>query len=242
MAKLIAAILLCALSCSAQKIAGNSTGVGNSVWSNGGSPPTVQQVCTGNSFSTSTTAICGSNITNGDVLVAVAIAGNGVTLPTNPSGCVTWTQATPTGSVNSAAYTLVWSVGPVTSTAACTVTETGSGTSSGVWLTVWDLKSVLTTVDASPTYGFDTSFGASINGPSVTTTVSGDMILTVGYYQNSGVTANTPFTTDYNASLTNAGGLGIAAHYVQPSSGAVNVVYSSPGTSFVAMATIAIKP
>jgi len=184
----------------------------------GGVAKTVVSTCANGSFGTSTSCTFGSNITNGNVLVAFAYGASGLTLPANPSGCVTWTNKG-TGSVGSSSQSV--SVGPITSTAACTVTETASGSSANIQLMIFQVNTT-TTVDGTPGFNYDISgCTTTCNGASTTTSVNGDLVLSFIFTGGSHTfTATSPFSMDCTAGCF-SGFYGGMSHDVQGSSGSI---------------------
>jgi hypothetical protein len=205
--------------------------------------PSVFQTCVGNNFNNTGVNNCtwsGSGNTNtGDVLILWVTGGTVITGWNTPTGCgVTWTLVANTTSANTQA---IFSA-PVVTGAACapTTTVTG-GTASALEQVVWDLQGVIATTDGT---GFAQSFHAlgTFNAPSVTTTVTGDLILTGGVGSSTGATLaiNSPFTSD------SAGVIGGAvyvsqAHYIQPASGIVTPVWTNAAGTFTTM-TVAVEP
>jgi hypothetical protein len=187
----------------------------------------------GTSSSTGVSATSGSNITAGNVLVAMQYTGETANVASTPAGCVTWTQAGTTTAWANGAATGALSVGPVTSSGACTATygPTG-GSSTSVILAIWEISGITTTVDGTPGFSYFNAAG-TVTGPSTTTTFNGDMVLAGAIWNTSTVTIGSPFTSSANGSLFTPAGVthGDLSYDVQGTAGAINGSYTVASTA-----------
>jgi hypothetical protein len=196
--------------------------------------PYVVQTCVNSSYLTpTTTCTFSTNITSGDTLVL--IGDSNVPIATPASGCATWATVATSTSQPSFPYEDI-SIGTASLTGACTL-KLGLSTSSGAggFIDAWELKGVTTSTDGSA-FGASNYCTTSCTGPSITTSLSGDLVLSAINAQAVTVYSSSSFPIDYNAkppgTLWQAQFL---AHTVQPSAGAIAIHY-------VASTTVANDP
>lgn len=218
-------------------------GVGRGVSSGGGGASIVQVRNCGN-FASSITCPTSSNITNGNVLVAMIFFQGGIGgLPSVPSGCVTWTQvATSVISTN----TMIWATGPVTATGGCTASLTTSGPNGQISMILWECSGCLTTTEGTASFTHSGTGGTPISGPSITTSTNNDMVfagLITNNTASEALTLNSPYTTD-NAGLDNNNAFyNVMGHIVLTPAGTTNAVYTNTvGSSSMYMGIMALKP
>jgi hypothetical protein len=204
--------------------------------------PYVVQTCVNSSYVTpTTTCTFSTNITSGDVLVL--IGNSNVPIATPASGCATWTTVASTTSQSSYPYEDI-SIGTASLTGACTL-KLGLSTSSGAggFMDAWELKGVQATTDGSAFATSHYSCTTSCTGPSITTSLGGDLVLSAINAQASQVYSSSSFPIDYNAkppgTLWQAQFL---AHTVQPSAGAIAISYfGSSSLSYDPQAIVAME-
>jgi hypothetical protein len=209
--------------------------------------PAIVQTFTkggGPTFPTGISIASGSNITSGNVLVAVFYQGEQANLATNPSGCVTWSQAATSSVWGGGAATGTISMGPITSSGACTVSlaATGGGVTD-LAIAVFEASGITTTVDGTPGFSIINS-GGTYDGPSTTTTSNGDLVLAVNMFNSAPVTMNSPFTSFANSATMFSGVSayvgGDLSYDVQGTAGVIHPSYTATSAS-QNMAIIALK-
>lgn len=234
----IIALFLCASACFAQMPMGGVTANAS------GSPAAVvKSTCAHNAFGTSSSCTL-TPFATGDVIAVEAseVDGTVAIVVATSGGCA----GTPTTIVSTTTTTAqVWAVIVATSTSTCTVSMSWTGSSAYANVFGWDIANCSTTADGSPTaltsFASDTSRGTSYNSPSVTTTVSGDVILSVTIAGGGAAqTAATPFTQGANS--TSGGGYLTGSYYIQPSSGAISPGWTQGTSNATATATLALEP
>jgi hypothetical protein len=201
-----------------------------------GNPAYAQTPWSCGTFATnpSCTATSGSSASSGDVLVAYYWGGSGVTFNT-PTGCSTWSLV----NFNSGSLQAFY-IGTVTSTGSCAVTGTGnsSGGQSMNFL-VFEIAHAIATVDQF-NYTTDMEECNSCTGPSITTTVSNDMVISVSNNCTGTITANSPFSLDLN--VNQSGNPLMTMHDVQGSAGAISATWTATGGCGIGTAVIAVEP
>jgi len=184
-------------------------------------------------FASNPTANCAmpSNTASGNHLVALMIAGGGITSWVTPtgtgSGCssATWSTAA-TSTTNAAIY-----ISSSTAAGACTVNlganNAGATDFTGV---IYELAGA-GTVDGTPTVAtsLNVGFCTSCTGPSTTTATNGSIVLS---YSTGSVTdgvLSAPFTADFNSDASH---LVLAGHKTQSTAGAVSATWTGSGSSW----------
>lgn len=194
--------------------------------------PTVVQTCANANYGTTVICTPTANVSAGHIL---AVWGYGSGTLTTTAGCGTFTVAG-TGSTQS------WSIATVTTNASCVITVTASTTGSTA-IELWELSGVIATVDGTP--GFQSGYQASspYNGPTITTTVNGDLLLAAGYIN--GVTSlivNSPATSDFSALIATSTESAAMGHYLQTTAGAITPAFSQGTGDPSNIGVIAIEP
>jgi len=183
-----------------------------------------------------------SSLTAGATLVLWPVAyEGGFTTFNTPTGCsASWT---PAGTSSSGSAQAVF-IGTASASGTCTVaiTQTGSPTDADIDLTMWQITNASTTVDGTGGVAqfINSSYEASaFNGPTVTTTVNGDILLAGLNGDNTiGMTVGSPWTQDAVCTNYNAN----AAHYLQATAGAIYPSWTPSAPANAYGMTIAIEP
>jgi hypothetical protein len=202
------------------------------------SAQTVVQTCTNGAYATSATCTFGSNVTTGHVLAA----WGGI------SGAYTLATPTNSGTATTSAWTLagtqangqgIW-VASVTATGTLTITSSYTGSSSTFAVAAYELTGATTTVDQVSYSTF--AYCSTCGGPSITTTVGGDMVLNfAAAFANSTFTATGVFGLNFSTYSAAAAWTTSGMYYAQAAAGAVSASWTlSAGTSGIA-SIIAIK-
>ncbi len=201
--------------------------------------PAVVQTCANGAFNTSGNCTFSSNVTNGDVLVAVT----NVSQPfgTAISGCVTWTTVASTTGAQTYPYENI-AIGTATSTAACTLTSSVATTSAAVILIdAWELSGVQSTTDGSAFGGVN--YGTSwYEGPPIDAAYNHDIVLSAINAQSSAQTyTSSTFAVDFEG-VSAAGTLEFLAHQTEstPGPAAIGYVASTTLASYDTQAIVAI--
>jgi hypothetical protein len=201
-----------------------------------------QPVCQHQTFSTSVNCALTSATVAGDALVLHVLEFQGVTTVT-VSGCsTTWTKVKG-ADLNGGTDYSEWDTGTATSSGACTVTVSYTGTSNTNELNVWNFNTAIAgTVDGNPADIYNATSGTNLNGPTVTTTNSNTAILADvfplgGSYTCAYMTPNSPFSLDACASP----GAYTVSHYIRPTAGSTTYVVPNTGGAVVVMGALGIR-
>lgn len=205
------------------------------------SAPVTSLVLNAKAYATSISGLT-SSLTAGATLVLWPVAyEGGFTTFNTPTGCsASWT---PAGTSSSGSAQAVF-IGTASASGTCTVaiTQTGSPTAADIDLTMWQITNASTTVDGTGGVAqfINSSYEASaFNGPTVTTTVNGDILLAGLNGDNTiGMTVGSPWTQDAVCTNYNAN----AAHYLQATAGAIYPSWTPSAPANAYGMTIAIEP
>lgn len=251
MRKLLGFIVIIALGCCAFQIPMGST------WQGSASAPTIGPYCYNNNFTTSITcgSFAGGSLSIGQIFVAWGYAGTAVTMPAScttvsSTGCVTgcgvtWTTAFEGSVSNGNAF---FATATSTGTSCSSLpTWSGTGSSATIGIEVFAINGASTTVDGTPAVQ-DNNASSLFNGPSTTTSVANDMVLTFLLEESSvntvtvGASSGT-FTVSYNAGGGSGASVQTMAYQVKSSAGAINATYTpSGGPVHFETGIIAIEP
>lgn len=179
-----------------------------------------------------------STPTSGDILTVFIYGLIGTPTIATPSGCATWTLVQHDATNDQSIY-----VGSASSSGSCTVTEsTTSSSNASVDVVGYDVSHALTTTDGSNSAL--SAFCTSCSGPSITTTVNGDMVLSVTVESGTSHTdtVSSPFTQDYFSQNASSGDTQLAGHDLQATAGAINMSWTdSSGNNFYTL-IVGLKP
>lgn len=201
----------------------------------GGTPPTIRTTpCNNGNNATNPSVTCSypSGVVAGDILVFSGFTNSQVTINT-PTGCSSsWST------VGTPANQMATFIGTATSSGSCTATMSAVGVGETLLVIGADIANAITTQDGTPVYGTIAFCTAACVGPSITTTVANDMVITFVFNGSSLPTITTPWTQDLSADPFSNLGMG----HIIPTASTVSMPFTQTGGGDLWGNVVAIKP